>query len=381
MRLRSKKVLLAGVAGLSLLVTTTASASLLPGGLGSDIFGGGGNIFGGGGDFFDFGSGDLFGGSGGGDWANPGPIFGGDSGGQGNPIGDLISGTIDGGGLGSSNSGSIFDSMFGNVAQKAGIPPEIMDVINGGDPMTVLDGVIGDVLGDLGLGDLDDVLGKSGIPDLEDTLEILYSKTKQNDQDVFGTTDSGLAIPEEGGVLGAAPEMITANVMPSLIRQTQALAAVTEATTAVGLTREGQELTAARREAGTTVVGAAEQMGSQSTTISGLQVQVAQGMDPTVKGQTSTQSTLKEALTTMALLDAQATQLDAFGNEQRALGLQLDTLSLDTAIENRDGIFANATNTQYINEQILTNRQREITNDTSSRIGLSRGIRTIGVMK
>ena len=351
---------------LVVVVGSVATASLLPGAP---------SIFGDGGDFYDFGSEGL------------GSIF------------EDINGVFDvdsilGNGGFTGQGGSIFDTVFGEVSQTIGIPPEILGVLNGGSIDGILGGILDDVLGDIGLGDLGDILGgtlpdvfgASGIPDVGDLLDVLYGKDAAKDASIFGTNPSTpsappVVNPDAGSPLGSAPAITTINVIPSLIRPLQAIAAVTQATTAVGLTTEGQELTAARRTAGTTVVGVAEQMGTTSSQLSQLHVQTAQGLDPLIHGQDSTQKTLKEALSNMALLDAQATQLDAFANEQRALALQLETLALDTSIEARNGIFADATNTELLNQQLFRNHQRDLSDDTSTRLGLSRGTRSLGAMR
>ena len=321
--------------------------------------------------FYDFGN--IFNG-GGGDWLNPGALFGGST------LGDLISSTVSGGGLGGLVGGGVFDSVFDTVAGQLGIPDEIMGVIQGNSSIQdLLEPLLGPALESLGIEGLDgilgDIFGAAGIPDLEVLLDELYKDTEADNQSIFGIGSSG------GDVLGTTPEHVTANVLPSLMRQVQALATLNEAVTNVGFSAEGQELTLARREAGTTTVGASEQIGVMSTALSAQQVEAATALDPLVKSQTSTQRTLKEAMTAMALLDAQATQLQAVANEQEALGLQIDNMALQVALEDRDGTFAIGTSMQYMNEQLFRDRQVKIAEDSSARIAMSRGLRSLRAMR
>ena len=324
------------------------------------------------GSFFDFGN--IFnGGWSGGTTA----IFGGQT------LGDLISGTISGsslgGVLGGLGSSGVFDQVFDNIFSSLGLPPEILGVIQGDtSARDLVDGLLGPIMDSAGL-DLDDllgdILGASGIPDIEPLLDELYKASESDAQSIYGYS------PTSADVLGTPPEHAAANVNTTLLRPIQALDALTSAITAVGLTREGQNITEATRQAGFTAVGASEEIGGLSTALSGEQIQAAEALTPEIQGQTSTQKTLKTALSGMSQMQSQATQFYALANEQNALALQIEQLQLDTAIQNRDGNFAIATGVQRLNESIFAQQQVELSSASSTRIQMSIPLKTMGAMR
>jgi hypothetical protein len=104
-------------------------------------------------------------------------------------------------------------------------------------------------------------------------------------------------------------------------------------------------------------------------------------MDTTVREQTSTQDTLKEALTGMNTLQAQSTQLQAQANSQQAISTQVDGMSLQVAQEMRDGVFANGISLKTLNDQTLGESQRQMALDHSIRSDQATSIRTMGAFR
>lgn len=295
-----------------------------------------------------------------------------------NPIADIVSDNIkvEDGFVENSSSKSVFDVMVSTVQSELGLPDEVIDVINGGNPLDVLSGVLNDAMADLGLGNINlaDVLGKMGIPVESEVFNVLKTETQKSDAQIFGNSAT---IP---ATEATASEMATMNVNPSLITSVQALGAVTKAITASGLTEEGQEITQARQKASTASVVASEQMASQGTALAESQLEAAQELAPIIESQTSTQDVLKEALSGIALLQAQSIQMDAYSNEQRALGAQLEAFNLQTLSETRNGVFGVAEGVLNTNEQLIRNYQQDLATKTSNRVRFNTGIRTISTM-
>ena len=341
-----------GVATLSVLIVVQrpASANLF-----SDVLG----IFTNGGDFWDFGA-----------------IF--NSQGWDNPLGDIINQSVGTNGQDIvGNDKSVFDIVYGTVGSELGFPAETIEAISSGDLSSILDVVMSDVLGNIGLENIDlgTVLGRSGIPAPERIDEILKQDTRNLYQSVYGQYPT---IPPQNG---DSTSSATVNVNPSLINRIQAGAVLTDAITAIGLSPEGQEISAARRAGAETALESSQQMGGQSTALAEAQLEVSEGVADDVEAQTSTQDVLKAALTGSLMLNAQSLQMGAYNAEQGALALQVDSMDLTTSIESRDGIYTVGRGIQTINEQAVRDYQQDLARESSGRIVMNKGIRMMGVAR
>ncbi len=370
--LKGRRAVAAGTVALALGIGGVASASTQPGGfsLGSVFSSSGGS-------FYDFGS-ILTGGPRSPDIWNEIP------GGGGATAGCSILNYAAGSGCSGSRS-SIFDEVFNVVSQELGLPGELVEVITGKRSINDLLGqLLEDILGTIGV-EGGEVTGTQGYPVYDDLLSILLGQGAPSEVTSSPQTPTLPNAQTPSGVTpgdrGQAPSVVTPNVNAALIRPVQAMDALTEAVTSRGLTREGQEITLARNKAGQTVTSTSAEMGEISAMAAQAQVAVATSMDTTIRGQTSTQSTLKEALSGMNMLQAQASELTAYANRQRALSNQLDGMSLQVDQEMRDGIFSNGKSLQLLNEQLLQDAQKELAAQSSLRFEFATGVRSFGVMR
>ena len=379
---KSKALRWVAVPMLALTVSTAATASLMPG----SIFGGGG-IFGGGssdglfgniglGDIFNGGIGgiftDIFGGNLGQDPncqvqggvivniapnydCRPDSVFGGGGFGLGT-IGDIAGNILTG------NPRGVFDSVLDVVTGELGIPSEITDVIRGRTSIgDALEGLAKGALGDL-LGDNSDVtLGASNIPIYDDIEAILRGR--------HGTEAPGMPDTIFGGngsgEVTRTSALATPNVNPALPVPTQALNLITDVVTARALSAEGQELAETRTASGNTANELSTNLSTRATAARQEVLLSAIKTGVLVEEQTSTQDTLKKALSAQAIRDAQMTEFqDALVN-QGALDTQMSVLDLGLQQENYFVSAANAKNTALANEQTQKEAQQRIADRNS----------------
>lgn len=356
----------------------SAIAGFAPGGIfGGDIFGGG-DLFG------DIGLGDIFGGDifgdvfGGGVF---GDIFGnqdcdpniiniapdydcspdsvpGNGGGNigfGSIIGDIVNGNVGG-------KGGLFESIFEQVGGELGLPSEITDVILGRQG---IEGIFGDLANDA-LRDIfggaggntpgsdSDVLGKVGVPIYDDLADIFkQGRAAKAPGPLEGE-------PGERGLSIGSTGLATPNVNAAIPVPTQLMGVLTDAVTDRALSSEGQEMIAGRTAAAKTTTEASSKLAQSSDMAYKGQMTVAEALLPVIEEQTSTQDTLKKALSGQTILQAQATQFHQMATNQRAMSNQLDALSLDVAQENYLTGAVTAKSVSLLNEQLQKDAQSEI---------------------
>lgn len=386
--LKSKKTLLRSAFCLTVFAAGSASASLLPGtpSIG-DILGGGS----GSGTFYDFetvfetgqGGSGLFGNIFGGTF---GKILGGDGGQLTSPCGIIIMNFGDTRCASEEGEyGNIFDTVFDTVSDELGIPGEISDIVTGRASVeSVFQDILNKTLKDVGLssgtnhGSQGDVIGSQGLPDPGGLLDVLLAnaKTPANPNGLGGS------LPNDGSKTTISANVLAApSVNAALASANTAQRLLTEATTNRGLSEKGQAITEARMTAAQTVSRTSAKAAEASTKAAADQMTAAVEMDTTIREQTSTQDTLKEALSGINLMQAQSTELAAQANNQRALSSQLDSLALQVDSEMRDGVFSNGRSLQVMNDQMLGESQQEMAEKASVRAEAAQGLRMFGVYR
>ena len=383
--LRRKKTRSLGIALSLTAFAGAASASLLPGAPNiGGVFGGGG-----GGTFYDFenvfdttsqGGGGLFG-------DILGGILGdGSSGGISSPCGIVIMNYADPGCTsGRDGYGNVFDTVFGTVSDELGIPSDISDIVTGRASVeSIFQEALNEVFREAGLSRGPNpngegaTIGTQGLPDPDGVLDrLLANATKPSDPNGLGGSLPG---GEDKSTI-SANTLAAPNVNPALAAANTAQRLLTEATTTRGLSSKGQEVTEARMMAAQTVSRTSGQAAEASTTTATDQMTAAVEMDATIREQTSTQDTLKEALSGMNLMQAQSTELAAQANTQRALSTQLDNLNLQVDSEMRDGVFSNGRSLQLMNNQLLGESQKDMSEAASARAESAQGLRMFGVYR
>ncbi|MEM6453015.1 MAG: hypothetical protein AAF703_22195 [Cyanobacteria bacterium P01_D01_bin.105] len=385
---RKKRRALVLTAGLSLSIGSVASASILPT-VSELVFGGNGS-----GTFYDFGS--IFS-SGSGNIFND--IFSevtgeverilatNNSGGLVSPCGIVIMNFAeDYGCTDETVYPDIFGTIFGQVSRELGLPGEVADVVIGRRaPEDIFQEALKDTLAHARLPDITTlshegkaVLGKQGLPTPTELLEILTADVSGIPNGSVNTVGGALPM---SSIISRGQGLATPNVNPSLVTANQAQRILTEAVTNRGLSSVGQDITDARMTAAQTVSRTSGKLGASSFETAEQQMEAAVQMDTTIKAQTSTQDTLKEALSGMNLMQAQATELAATANNQMALSAQLDNLDLQVGMEMRDGVFSNGRSLQLLNDQMLQSSQRELADRESMRYEFGQGLRLMGAYR
>jgi hypothetical protein len=281
---------------------------------------------------------------------------------------------------------TLYDTVIGEVTGELGLPDEITGILTG---RSSVEDLFADLMkeelakigvesggGEFGVGDL---VGKEGIPTPDGLLdELLAAESKPT---FTATLDGNLPSASEESSADPAISMMTPGVNTTLTKPVIALGLLTKAVTDRGLSAEGQEVTSARNMAAQASSRTSGIIGEKSVESAEKQLEAATEMDTTVREQTSTQDTLKEALTGMNTLQAQSTQLQAQANSQQAISTQVDGMSLQVAQEMRDGVFANGISLKTLNDQTLGESQRQMALDHSIRSDQATSIRTMGAFR
>lgn len=398
MQLTKRFVVMSSLAIVAGVGTSAVAQSFLPGGGGlGDILGGGGGL----GEIYrSDGLGDIFGGNGSGVGDIFSDVLGGSSGSSGNGGGGLggVLGGIDpcnsvivnfaptdsncggsgsGGGLGGlaneiltggGSADSIFDTVFDVVGSELGLPDEITGVITGKNSIEgIFEEILDDALASIGIENGDAggggaSVGAAGIPTYESMLE-------------------ALATGEDGSADAASQGLLTPNVISSLLNPTMSMSALTDVVTGRVLGEQGQQMMVARNTAGKTVTETSANMGQTANVVSQAQVAVAESINEKVLEQESTQDTLKEALTGMNLLAAQATQFDSIAANQRALGNQLGAINLDVAQDISATSAVNGRSLALTNKQLQKTSQENMAEKASLRSEFGVAVRSLGAMR
>ena len=381
---------------------TVSAASFLPGGspigdlVGGSLFGGGNS----GGTFYDFESVFSDGASGGGGgFLGLGSIFndlfggidglgiieaiigGGD--GLVSDCGIIImnfSGECAGGSMGN----ILFDTVIGEVSSELGLPDEITGILTGRHSV---EGLFADLLNEelakmgVPMGEnagfeTGSIIGKQGLPSPGGLLDELLATEPSF------TPTAGGNLPTQGEASGKPIiNVMTPGVNTSLVKPILALETLTRAVTDRGLSVKGQEVTSARNMAAQASARTSGMIGEKSLESAAKQLEAAAEMNDTVRGQESTQDTLKEALTGMNMLQAESTQLQAQANSQQAISAQMDGMNLQVAQEMRDGVFANGISLKVLNDQALAESQREMASKHSTRAENAVPLRMMGAYR
>ena len=289
----------------------------------------------------------------------------------------------------SAGGGSIlYDEVMGTVSNELGLPPELSGILTGRTSVgDLFESVLLEELGKIGIGtnggqtgsELGGLIGKRGLPDptnLLDQLLVANKNTGLVKDPVFG----GIPVDSSGGKV-KSPNIFTPTVNASLMQPVLALDILTRAVTDKGLSAKGQDATQARSMASQASARMSGQIGEKSIESAENQLKAAVEMDETVREQTSTQDTLKEALTGINMLNAQSTRLEAEASNQRALAAQIDTMNLQATHEMRDGVFATGLSLKQMNKQMMKEASSEMAEDSSMRTERDLGLRMMGAYR
>lgn len=382
------------------------SASIAPGGIGG-LGNLGGGLFGGGnsgGTFYDFESVFSEGSGGGGGFLGLGGIFndlfggadglgiiedliGGGSGGLVSDCGIVImnfSGECDTGSTGN----ILYDTVIGEISDELGLPSELEGILTGRNSVgDIFADILNEELGELGVSTAGSdggfgggsIVGQQGLPSPDGLLDELLAG---NAQPGFTSTTGG-NLPTSGGGSGGKPviNVMTPGVNTTIVRPVLALEALTKAVTDKGLSVAGQEATTARNIAAQASARTSGMIGEKSVEAAKKQLEAATEMDGTIREQESTQDTLKEALSGMNMLQAEAASLQAQANSQQAISAQVDGMNLQIAQEMRDGVFTNGISLKELNDQALSASQREMALNQSQRAEAAIPMRTLGAFR
>ncbi|NJM99857.1 MAG: hypothetical protein HC800_24390 [Phormidesmis sp. RL_2_1] len=190
-----------------------------------------------------------------------------------------------------------------------------------------------------------------------------------------------LTISSAGNVGQATGGLLTPNVIGSLINPTLSMSALTDVVSGRVVSAEGQDMAFARQAAGKTVTETSAQMGQLTDMISQAHVAVAETINGAVMEQTSTQDTLKVALTGINTLNAKATEFDSIAASQRALSNQMEAISLDVAQEMNASLAVGGMSAALTNKQVQKTAQEQMAARASLESEYGVGVRTFGAMR
>ncbi|EDX82610.1 hypothetical protein S7335_1314 [Synechococcus sp. PCC 7335] len=280
--------------------------------------------------------------------------------------------------------GTVFDSIFEEIGNEINMPEEIKGVITGKQrPQDILSQVLKEELAKIGLPTVlggDSSIGAQGIPEPEKALEDIFKSSQERTYGDVATLDGPL--PANDASEGQRNlNLFTPNVNTTLVQDVQALELLTTAVTNKGLSKKGQEVTEARHTAAQVSSKASGTIGNESMEMAAKQLEAASMMGDTTRKQTSTQDTIKEGLTGMNMLQAQATQFAAQANTQHALATQVSSMDLQVSQELRDGVFANGISLKTLNNQASEDAQKKLSQASSLRVESERSLRMLGAMR